>query len=134
MIKMKTKLSKFFAEVTSSSKFSILVLPLAKLRMFRVAMAKVLVLIPPPVEAGDAPTHIRNKTIMVVGNSIDAGSMVLNPAVLGVVAPKSAEMIEVSVADADVASAIFTPVTGVYVVKRVVVLFDVRLIVSPTPS
>lgn len=74
----------------SLRKISILVLPLAKLKILRVAMAKVLVLIPPPVEAGEAPIHIRRKTIMVVGKSIAAVSMVLNPAVLGVVAPKSA--------------------------------------------
>ncbi len=74
----------------SLPKTSIRSLPLAKLSMFNVAMANVLVLIPPPVEAGDAPIHISKNTIMVVGKSMEAVSIELNPAVRGVVAPKSA--------------------------------------------
>ena len=38
----------------------ILFFPFATAKMFRVANAKVLVFIPPPVEAGDAPIHIKN--------------------------------------------------------------------------
>lgn len=63
-------------------KISILDFPFAKLKILSVAMAKVLVLIPPPVDCGEAPIHIRRKTIIRVGNAIAAGSMVLNPAVL----------------------------------------------------
>ena len=74
----------------SRLKISILDFPFAKLKMFNIAIAKVLVLIPPPVDWGEAPIHIKRKTIISVGNAIAAVSMVLNPAVLGVVAPKSA--------------------------------------------
>lgn len=71
---------------------SIRSLPFAKLRMFSVATAKVLVFIPPPVEDGYAPIHINRKTIIVVGNSKAEVSTLLNPAVRGVAAPKSAVM------------------------------------------
>lgn len=74
----------------SRLKSSILDLPLAKLHMLSVAIANVLVLIPPPVDCGEAPIHIKRKTIMSVGKAIDAVSIELKPAVLGVVAPKSA--------------------------------------------
>lgn len=74
----------------SRLKISILDFPFAKLKIFNIAMAKVLVLIPPPVDCGEAPIHIKRKTIIKVGKAILAVSMVLNPAVLGVVAPKSA--------------------------------------------
>ena len=40
-------------------KISILLLPLATEIIFSVANAKVLVFIPPPVDAGEAPTHIK---------------------------------------------------------------------------
>ena len=53
-------------------------------------MANVLVLIPPPVEAGEAPTHINKKIIIKVEKCSWFISKVLKPAVLGVVAPKSA--------------------------------------------
>lgn len=69
---------------------SILVFPLAKLQKLRVAMAKVLVFIPPPVEAGEAPIHIKRKIIMMVEKFKAVISTVLNPAVLGVVAPNNA--------------------------------------------
>src|SRR5690606_40311730 len=44
---------------------SILSFPLARLKKLSVAMAKVLVLIPPPVEAGDAPIHIKSIMMMM---------------------------------------------------------------------
>ena len=53
-------------------------------------MAKVLVLIPPPVEAGEAPIHISKTVIMIVGVAKAVMSTVLNPAVLGVAAPNKA--------------------------------------------
>ena len=71
-------------------KISILVLPRAMLKMFNVAIANVLVLIPPPVDCGEAPIHISNITNMIVEKLSCEKSKVLNPAVLGVVAPKSA--------------------------------------------
>ena len=58
--------------------------------MLSIAIAKVLVFTPPPVDWGEAPIHIKKKTIIRVGNAIAAVSIVLNPAVLGVVAPKKA--------------------------------------------
>ena len=48
-------------------KISILDFPFAKLRTLRVAMANVEVLIPPPVDWGEAPIHIRKNTIINVG-------------------------------------------------------------------
>ena len=69
---------------------SILDFPLAKLKMLSVAIANVLVLIPPPVDCGEAPIHIKKNTNMIVEKPIAAVSIVLNPAVLGVVAPNSA--------------------------------------------
>lgn len=54
------------------------------------ATASVLVLIPPPVEDGDAPTHIKNNMIRTVGILNAAVSTVLNPAVRVVTAPKKA--------------------------------------------
>ena len=51
-------------------KTSIRSLPRARLIMFMVAMARVLVLIPPPVDAGDAPIHIKNNVVVVVVNLI----------------------------------------------------------------
>ena len=71
-------------------KISIRDFPLAKLKIFKVAMANVLVLIPPPVDCGEAPIHMSKNTIIKVGNEMAAVSIVLKPAVLGVVAPKSA--------------------------------------------
>lgn len=65
-------------------------LPLARLIILSSAMAKVLVLIPPPVDWGEAPIHINIITNNSVGRYNAAVSMVLNPAVLGVVAPKRA--------------------------------------------
>lgn len=71
-------------------KISILDFPFAKLKILSVATAKVLVFIPPPVDCGEAPIYIKRKIIINVGNSIAAVSIVLKPAVLGVVAPKIA--------------------------------------------
>jgi hypothetical protein len=72
---------------------SILDLPFPKLKILRVAMAKVLVLIPPPVDCGEAPIHIKSSTNRMVGKLMAALSMVLKPAVLGVVAPNKAVII-----------------------------------------
>ena len=71
-------------------KISIRDFPLAKLKILSNAMAKVLVLMPPPVDWGEAPIHIKSITIISVGKAIAAVSMVLKPAVRGVVAPKRA--------------------------------------------
>ena len=65
-------------------------LPLTKLKMLNTAMARVVVLIPPPVDFGEAPTHIRKNSKRVVGKRSEAVSTVLNPAVRGVTAPKNA--------------------------------------------
>ena len=64
--------------------------PLAILKILSNAIAKELVLIPPPVELGEAPTHIRKITINRVGMLNAAVSTVLKPAVLVVTAPKKA--------------------------------------------
>ena len=64
--------------------------PLAKLQKLRVAIANVLVFMPPPVEAGDAPTHMSKKINIKVEKLIAEVSTVLNPAVLGVAAPNMA--------------------------------------------
>ena len=57
---------------------------------FKVAIANVLVLIPPPVEAGEAPIHINKIVNITVGKLKSAISKVLKPAVLGVTDPKKA--------------------------------------------
>ena len=64
--------------------------PLTTLTILSTAIANELVLIPPPVEPGEAPTHIRKITISTVGMLNAAVSIVLKPAVLGVTAPKKA--------------------------------------------
>jgi hypothetical protein len=69
---------------------SILSSPLAMLIKFIQATANVLVFIPPPVEAGDAPIHIRSIVINKVGSANEAISNELKPAVLGVTEPKNA--------------------------------------------
>ena len=69
---------------------SILSFPFAKLIKLRMAIANVLVLIPPPVDAGEAPTHINKNIIITVEKLKTLMSIVLNPAVLGVVAPNNA--------------------------------------------
>lgn len=71
-------------------KISILSFPFAILIKFKIAMAKVLVLTPPPVDPGEAPIHINNRMIKVVEKCNDEVSTVLNPAVRGVAAPKNA--------------------------------------------
>lgn len=67
---------------------SILDFSLTTLTILRTAIAKELVLIPPPVELGEAPTYIRKIKIKMVGMVNAAVSTVLNPAVLVVTAPK----------------------------------------------
>lgn len=61
--------------------------------MFKVANAKVLVLTPPPVEAGEAPIHIKKMTNNNDGTVMSAKSITLKPAVLGVTALKAAFVI-----------------------------------------
>ena len=65
-------------------KIWIRVFPMATAKIFKVAKAKVLVLIPPPVEAGEAPIHIKNMINNNDGTVNLVKSTVLNPAVLGV--------------------------------------------------
>ena len=77
----------------SRLKISSLVFPLAKLIIFRTATAMVLVLIPPPVEPGEAPTHIRKRMTRNVGVLSAPVSTVLNPAVREVTEPKKAVII-----------------------------------------
>ncbi|MDT4876702.1 hypothetical protein FQZ97_1121560 [compost metagenome] len=72
---------------------SILSLPFARLRKLSVAIAKVLVLIPPPVDAGEAPIHINNIMIMTEEKCNWLKSIELKPAVLGVVAVNRAVII-----------------------------------------
>jgi len=55
---------------------------------FIIAMANVLVFIPPPVEAGEAPIHISIINISEVGIDNAAVSVVLKPAVRVVTDPK----------------------------------------------
>ena len=74
----------------SLRQISIFVFPFAKLKKFKVAIAKVLVLIPPPVEEGDAPIHINAMMIMIEEKCNSLKSIELKPAVRGVVAVKSA--------------------------------------------
>ena len=59
------------------------------LKVFNMAIAKVLVFIPPPVELGDAPTHIKKMVSIIVGNASASISAILNPAVRGVAAVNS---------------------------------------------
>jgi hypothetical protein len=74
----------------SLPKYSMRSLPLARLIKFKMPMENVLVLIPPPVEAGDAPIHINRKTNIMVQKFNTDVSTELKPAVLGVTAPKKA--------------------------------------------
>ena len=69
---------------------SMRVFPLATLIMLSMAIAKELVLIPPPVEPGEAPIHIKKITIKTVGMLNNEVSTVLKPAVLVVTDPKKA--------------------------------------------
>ena len=62
--------------------------PLAILTMLSSAIAKELVLTPPPVEPGEAPTHIKKITINTVGMLNAVVLTVLKPAVRVVTAPK----------------------------------------------
>ena len=72
-------------------KISIRSLPLARLTKLTVAMAIVLVLIPPPVDPGEAPIHMSIKTTRSEGSLNSAKSMVLKPAVLVVTDAKNAD-------------------------------------------
>ena len=62
------------------------VFPLAMEKIFKVAKANVLVFIPPAVDAGEPPIHIKK----IINNNVDTfivvKSTVLKPAVLGVMA------------------------------------------------
>ena len=69
---------------------SIFCFPFARLIKLSMAMANVLVFIPPPVDPGDAPTHIKKMTVRIVGKVSTALSTELNPAVLVVTDPKKA--------------------------------------------
>ena len=64
---------------------SSLFFPLDRLKKFKVAIAKVDVLIPPPVEEGEAPIHIKKIVSKIVPICNCVISTALNPAVLGVV-------------------------------------------------
>lgn len=59
-------------------------LPLTKSTICKALTANVLVLIPPPVEFGEAPIHMSRKEKNTIGTPIFAISRVLNPAVLEV--------------------------------------------------
>ena len=63
---------------------SIFDLSLAIEKIFNVAIAKVVVLIPPPVEAGEAPIHIKKIINKIPGTVKLLISIVLKPAVLEV--------------------------------------------------
>lgn len=64
-------------------------LPIATANMFNVASANVLVLIPPPVDAGEAPIHIKKIINNKEGTLNCVKSTVLKPAVLGVTVLKA---------------------------------------------
>ena len=72
---------------------SILVFPLARLKKLSTAIAAVLVFIPPPVDAGDAPIHIKRMKIMMVERCMADISTELKPAVRVVVELKKATII-----------------------------------------
>src|SRR5690606_35683978 len=74
-------------------KSCILDFPLAIAKMFNVANAKVLVFIPPPVDAGEAPIHIKKIINNKVGTVNSVKSNVLKPAVLGVTALNAVDVI-----------------------------------------
>ena len=63
-------------------------LPVKECQIFKTATAKVLVFIPPPVDAGDAPTHINIMVKKMTGVLNPAISTVLKPAVRGDTDPK----------------------------------------------
>ena len=71
----------------------ILLFPLATAKIFSVANAKVLVFIPPAVEAGEPPIHIKKMINKSEGTFIWVKSTALNPAVLGVTALNDAAVI-----------------------------------------
>src|SRR5690606_1421540 len=66
---------------TFRPKISRLSLPFARLIMLRTAIANVVVLIPPPVDPGEAPIHIRNIMTSRVGKDWPAVFETLKPAV-----------------------------------------------------
>lgn len=66
--------------------------PRAKLSIFNVAIAKVVVFIPPPVDNGAAPIHINSRTNIKLEKVNEPKSITENPAVLVVVAVKNAEI------------------------------------------
>lgn len=68
-------------------------LPVKECQIFKTATAKVLVFIPPPVDAGDAPTHISMMVKKTTGILKPAISTVLKPAVRGDTDPKRKQLI-----------------------------------------
>src|SRR5690554_6020280 len=65
-------------------------LPRARLRIFSIATAKVVVLMPPPVEPGDEPIHIiATMTSNVLNESVDTSTLA-KPAERGVLPIKNA--------------------------------------------
>lgn len=75
---------------TSRVPISMWFLPLAIEKTLSVAIAKVVVLIPPPVDPGEAPIHISKMTNNSDGMAMAEKSTVLKPAVRGVTALKAA--------------------------------------------
>src|SRR5690606_14514032 len=71
-------------------KISSLSFPLARLTMLRSATANVVVLIPPPVDPGDAPTHIRKTAVASMGSENPSAPATLNPAVRALLPVKKA--------------------------------------------
>ena len=63
--------------------------PLILFQTDRNAIANVVVLIPPPVEPGDAPIHIRIIITKTVGYPQSEISVILKPAVLALTLPKN---------------------------------------------
>src|SRR5690606_30782450 len=73
-----------------SSRFS---LPLAMLNMFRKEIAKVVILIPPPFEPGEAPIHIKKRAIIMDGKCNACIFTVEKPAERGVTLKKKADTV-----------------------------------------
>ena len=63
--------------------------PFKVLKILLQAIVNVVVFIPPPVDKGDAPIHIRNIVRRMVGVESKCIGIILNPAVRGVAAPKN---------------------------------------------
>lgn len=74
----------------SLPKASTLSWPFVRLKKFRIPTANVEVFIPPPVEPGDAPIHIRNIINIIAGKDKSPMSIELKPAVRGLAPIKNA--------------------------------------------